>query len=311
MIHIINQNMKHIVLVCLLLVSITLLGQQEAMYSQYMFNTMAVNPSYAGSREVFSTTLLARTQWVGIEGAPTSQTLSMDAPLSNKKVGVGLIVFNDRIGLTHDIGMHGSYAYRIRFKKSTLSMGLKLGVIQYSAKLSQATLSVGNTGDDVGFQKDITVWIPSTGAGFYLNSDRYYIGASIPNFYTTQISQDVKININKNDHLFVMAGYVFDVNDDIKIKPSTLLKFVHGAPVELDLNTNVWFYDVFGLGISYRTGDAVVGMFELQVHNNLRVGYSYDYTTSNLRKYNSGTHEILLRYEFGFNKIKVLTPRYF
>jgi type IX secretion system PorP/SprF family membrane protein len=305
------QNMRHFILSGLLLLSITVLAQQEAMYSQYMFNTTAVNPAYAGSREVFSATLLARAQWLGIDGAPVSQTLSMDAPLSNKKVGAGLILFNDRIGLTHNVGMHGSYAYRIRLKKSTLSMGLKLGMIQYTANLNQATLSVGNTTDDAGFQKNVTAWIPSAGGGIYINSDKYYFGASIPNFYSTQISKDVEIKVNRNEHLFIMAGYVFSVNSDIKIKPSTLLKFVAGAPMELDLNTNVWFYDVLGLGVSYRTGDAIVGMFELQVQNNFRVGYAYDYTTSNLSKYNSGTHEIILRYEFGFGKTKVITPRYF
>jgi type IX secretion system PorP/SprF family membrane protein len=305
------KYIKHIICIVLLAAGMKVQAQQEAMYSQYMFNTMAVNPAYAGSREVFSTTLLARAQWLGIDGAPTSQTLSMDAPLSNKKVGVGLIMFNDRIGLSKTTGVHGSYSYRIRLKKSTLSLGLKLGMVQYSANLNQATLSVGNTSDDVGFQNNVVVWIPSTGGGFYLNSDKYYFGASIPNFYSTQISRDVKLKVNKYDHVFVMGGYVFNLNDDFKLKPSGLLKFVSGAPIELDINANLWMYDVVGVGLSYRTGDAIVGMFEVQVQNNFRVGYSYDYTTSNLSKYTNGTHEIILRYEFGFGKTKVITPRYF
>jgi type IX secretion system PorP/SprF family membrane protein len=120
-------------------------------------------------------------------------------------------------------------------------MGLKLGVIQYSANLNQAILSVGNTTDDAGFQKNVVTWIPSAGGGFYINNDKYYFGVSIPNFYTTQFSKDAQVKINKNEHLFIMAGYVFSLNNDIKLKPSTLLKFVKGAPIELDLNTNVWF----------------------------------------------------------------------
>jgi type IX secretion system PorP/SprF family membrane protein len=306
-----ERYIQHIICIILLLTGFQSLAQQEAMYSQYMFNTMAVNPSYAGSREVFSTTLLARAQWRGIDGAPVSQTLSMDAPLSNKKIGVGLIVFNDRIGLTHNTGMHGSYSYRIRLPKSTLSFGLKLGMVQYTANLNQATLSVGNTSDDAGFQNNVTVWIPSAGAGIYLNSDKYYFGMSIPNLYSTQLAKDVKVKINKYDHIFAMAGYVFSINNDFKLKPSTLLKFVSGAPLELDINANLWMYDVVGLGLSYRTGDAIVGMFEVQVQSNFRVGYSYDYTISNLSKYTSGSHEIILRYEFGFGKTKVITPRYF
>ena len=286
-------------------------AQQEAMYSQYMFNTMAINPAYAGSREVFSTTLLARAQWRGIEGAPTSQTLSMDAPLYNKKVGIGLIAFNDQIGLSHNTGIHGSYAYRIRFNRYTLSMGIKLGVVQYSANLNDAVLSVGATTADKGFQNNISVLIPSAGAGFFLNSDKFYFGASIPNLYNTQLSKTNNVEVNKYNHMFALAGYVFKLDEDIKLKPSFLYKFVKGAPMELDLNANLWLYDVVGLGLSYRTNDAVVGMFEVQVRNNFRVGYSYDYTTTGLQKYNSGSHELILRYEFGFGKNKVITPRYF
>lgn len=286
-------------------------AQQEAMYSQYMFNTMAVNPAYAGSREVFSLTGLYRAQWVGVEGAPISQTISLDAPLANKKVGVGLILFNDKIGYTNNTGAHASYSYRIRFRRNTLSMGLKLGLVKYSATLNQAILSTGNTTDDAGFANNVTIWIPSAGAGLYLNSDRYYLGFSIPNMYNTKLVKNTEIKVNKYDHVFVMGGYVIDINPDMKLKPSFLYKFVIGAPMEFDLNTNIWFYDILGLGLSYRTGDAVIGMMELQVASNFRIGYSYDYTTTNIRTYSSGTHELIMRYEFGFGKSKVVTPRYF
>jgi type IX secretion system PorP/SprF family membrane protein len=299
------------IIVSFLFIQHTAFAQQEPMYSQYMFNTMALNPAYAGSREVFSATLLARAQWVGVDGAPRSQTLSMDAPIKNKRIGVGLIMFNDKIGLTQNTGMHGSYAYRIRFQKSTLSMGLKLGIVQYRANLNQAILSAGNTTDDKGFQNNVSTLIPSAGAGIYINSDKYYIGISAPNLYTKQIVTDQNIKINKANHLFVMGGYVFKLNEDFKLKPSALFKYVHGAPMELDLNANLWIYDLVGLGMSYRTGDAIVGMIEIQVKNNFRVGYSYDYTTTQLQKYNSGSHELMLRFEFGFGKDKIVTPRYF
>ena len=308
------KKVNRILIITIALISFLLnevSAQQEAMYSQYMFNTMAVNPAYAGSREVFSLTGLYRAQWLGIDGAPVSQTISMDAPLANKKVGLGLIIFNDKIGYTSNTGAHASYSYRIRFRRNTLSFGLKLGIVQYYADLTQATLPTGNTTDDVGFAKNITIYIPSAGAGIYLNSDKYYIGASIPNMYNTKLVKNTSIKVNKYDHVFLMGGYVIDLKNEMKLKPSFLYKFVMGAPMELDLNTNLWFYDVLGLGISYRTGDAIIGMFELQVQNNLRIGYSYDYTTSKLSNYNSGTHELIMRYEFGFGKSKVVTPRYF
>jgi len=306
-----NRSGSTMVLLLLILWGGSVMAQQEAMYSQYMFNTMALNPAYAGSREVVSITGLARAQWRGIEGAPVSQTLSMDAPVSNKKVGLGLIVFNDKIGYTNNTGIHGSYAYRIRMKKATLSMGIKLGVVQYKANLDQAQLAVGTTTADKGFQNNVNVLIPSAGAGVYINTDKYYIGVSIPNLYNTQLVKEASVKVNKYDHLFVMTGYVFDVNSDIKVKPSILYKYVNGAPMELDLNANVWFLDRLGIGASYRTGDALVGMVELQVRNNFRVGYAYDYTITQLQKYNSGSHELMLRYEFGFAKNKVITPRYF
>ncbi len=272
---------------------------------------MAVNPAYAGSREVFSMTGLFRAQWLGIEGAPVSQTLSMDAPLNNKKVGLGMILFSDKIGYTSNIGAHACYAYRLRFRRNTFSMGLKLGVVRFNANLNQAILTTGNTSDDIGFANNVTIYIPSAGAGIYLNSDKYYMGFSIPNLYNTKLVKNTEIKVNKYDHIFMMGGYVFDLKNDIKLKPSFLYKFVLGAPMEFDLNTNIWFYDILGLGLSYRTGDAVIAMVELQAAPNFRIGYSFDYTITNIQSYSSGTHEIILRYEFGFGSKKVITPRYF
>jgi type IX secretion system PorP/SprF family membrane protein len=286
-------------------------AQQEPMYSQYMFNTLAVNPAYAGSREVFSATLLARAQWRGIEGAPSSQTLSMDAPLSNKQVGLGLIVFNDKLGLTQNTGVHGSYAYRIRLRKATLALGLKLGAVQYFGNLTQASLSTGTASTDAAFQRNVNTLIPSAGFGVYYTSDKYYLGASIPNLYSTELTRGDKVNINKYNHMFMMGGYVFSLGSDYKLKPSFLCKYVSGAPIQFDVNANFWFFDLIGLGASYRSGDAMVGMAEVQIRNNFRVGYAYDYTLTGLRKFNSGTHELILRFEFGFGKDKIITPRYF
>jgi type IX secretion system PorP/SprF family membrane protein len=309
------KKITHMIIIPLVLLVLLFAGnasaQQDAMYSQYMFNMMSVNPAYAGSRELLSVTGLARAQWRGIEGAPTSQTLSIDGALRNKKVGLGLNVFNDKIAITNNTGAYGVYAYRLRMRKSTLAMGMQLGIVQYRANLSQATLSQGSTSDDRAFQANVSTWIPSAGAGIYLSSDRYYIGASLPNLYSTQIGKESQVKVNKYDHLFAMAGYVISFNEDFKLKPSVLFKAVKGAPLEWDLNANFWMYDKLGLGLSYRTGDALVAMVEIQVANNFRVGYAYDYTLTALQRYTTGSHELLLRYEFGFTKDKILTPRYF
>lgn len=289
-----------------------MMAQQEAMYSQYMFNMMAVNPAYAGSREVLSITGLSRAQWVGLEGAPVSNTLSIDMPVKAKKIGLGLQVFSDKIGITSNSGFYGSYAYRIKFDKSTLSFGLQGGMVNYSAEYTRVRLtSTPNVASDKAFQENISVVIPSAGAGVYLSDDNYYIGASLPNLFNTQITSNTQVKVNKYDHLFLMAGYVVNLSSDFKLKPSGLLKVVSGAPIQADFNVNFWMYDILSLGISYRTGDAAVAMVEIQASQNFRVGYAFDQSVSALRHYNSGSHELMMRYEFGYSKDKIITPRYF
>jgi type IX secretion system PorP/SprF family membrane protein len=302
---------KLVYLIFLLLISGTLLAQQGAMYSQYMFNMLAINPAYAGNRKVLSLTGLTRAQWVGMEGAPVSNTLCLDAPIKNKHIGIGVQLFNEKIGVTSANGLYGSYAYRIQLNKSTLSLGLQAGVLHYTANYSQVQLSRTAAPTDQAFQGNGSVIIPDFGSGIFFSNDRYYIGVSIPSMLTTQKTSGADIHVNRTQHLFVQGGYVFTLNPDFKLKPSVLFKAVQGAPMELDLNMNVWMYDRFAIGASYRTGDAAVAMVEFQVSPNFRVGYAYDYSFSNLRYFHSGSHELVLRYEFGFTNDKIFTPRYF
>lgn len=303
------KKLSHLII--LLLVSVSLIAQQDAMYSQYMFNMLAVNPAYAGNREVLSITGLSRTQWVGMEGAPVSNTLSFDAPIKNKQIGLGIQLFNEKIGVTSSTGMYGSYAYRIRFKKSTLAFGLQGGAVHFTANLNQVLLDRSGIPSDKSFQANASVLMPSLGAGIFLSDDRYYVGLSVPGLLSTPITFGQDIQVHRANHLFLMSGYVFKLNNNFKLKPSMLLKAVTGAPLELDMNLNLWMYDKLALGVSYRTGDAAVGMIELQAAPNFRIGYAYDYSISALRYFHSGSHELILRYEFGFTKDKILTPRYF
>jgi len=287
-------------------------GQQDAMYSQYMFNQLIINPAYAGNHEVINSNLLFRDQWVGIDGAPVTQTFSVDAPLHKDKVGVGLTVYNDKIGITKKTGVYFEYAYRIKFKNSILALGLQGGVSHLRANYTDVQYTNTNNLNDVAFSQDLNEFAPNFGTGLFYNTDRFYFGLSVP--YLMRKSMFQKQNVQgyrQYQHYFLTTGYVFDINPDVKIKPSLLVKYVEGAPLELDVNANVWFYDRLSLGASYRTGDSFDALLEIQLNDQIKIGYAFDYTLTELQKYNYGSHELMLKYEFTFNKGRIISPRYF
>lgn len=291
------------------------MAQQDAMYTQYMFNMMAVNPAYAGSRGVLSATAMYRHQWAGIDGAPRTGSVSFDMATRNKKVGIGIQAFNDRIGIVKTTGFYASYAYRINFeeKGAALAIGLQGGLSNYKADLSKVELIDGG---DPAFSQNVNAIMPSFGAGIYYNTQKFYAGFSVPNLVKSYLRKDqylysTEVVAQKRLHFFFMTGYVFDLNQQLKLKPSFLLKSVQGAPLQADINVNLWIKEVVGVGASYRTGDAVAGLLEVQLSNQLRMGYAYDYSISNIVKYNQGSHEIMLRFEFGWEKNAVISPRFF
>ncbi|BAV05897.1 type IX secretion system membrane protein, PorP/SprF family [Filimonas lacunae] len=277
-------------------------AQQDAMYSQYMFNTLAINPAYAGSRNVLSATALYRRQWVGIDGAPKTGTISVDAPVSSKNLGLGLQIISDKIGVTSTTGINTSYAYKIHTGKGTLSVGLQAGWSQYKGDYMSSNLEQGT---DVPFKQNVNKSYFNFGTGLYYSTSKWYIGLSAP-----QLLNNVAL-VNNQLHMFLAAGYVFPIGDDFKLKPSILLKGVEGAPLEADLNATLWILDLVAVGAQYRTKADVAGMVEVQVLPQLRLGYSYDRSTTTLSNYNSGSHELMVRFEFGFEKDRVLSPRYF
>lgn len=284
-------------------------AQQDPLYSQYMFNMLGINPAYAGSREVLSVSAMARRQWINIKGAPVSQVLMGDFLLHDKKVGLGVQVFNDQIGIMKTTGLNGSFAYRLRFKKSVLAMGLQGGFTIFKANYTDVDL---DGTPDVAFANNVNEFKPTIGAGIFYNTEKLYIGFSAPHLlnyskYTT--TEEGKSNIYQNNHWFLTGGYVFDLTHDIALKPSVLLRMVTGAPITADFNANVWFYNTVSVGLSYRTSEMMVGMMEFQLNKQLRFGYAYDWTMSELN--NKGSHELMLRYEFGFEKKRMVSPRYF
>jgi type IX secretion system PorP/SprF family membrane protein len=293
------------------------LAQQDAMFTQYMFNGLVLNPAYAGSRDALNATALYRNQWVGIEGAPKTITFSMHAPVRNEKIGLGLIFSNDRLGITNTNNVGLNYAYRIKFKnKGTLSLGLQASVLQYTADFSSIRHSFSSSVFDPAFTQNINRWLPNFGTGIYYYTNKFYAGASMPNIISNKLNGEGAVfqigdRAQQYRHLFLTTGYVFDLNKSLKLKPSILMKFVQGAPIEFDFNANLWLFDMFAVGLSYRTRDSIDALFEFQVTPQLGIGYAYDYTLTPLGKYTSGSHEIMVRYEFGFKKSRIITPRYF
>jgi type IX secretion system PorP/SprF family membrane protein len=214
------------------------------------------------------------------------------------------------------LGVFASYAYRIKTsEKGRLALGLQAGFSQYAADLQSVAL--GSTPSfDPAFAENVSQMMPNVGGGIWYNNDRFYAGFSVPHIINNALSKDYQF-LNDSDgarqyrHYFVTAGYVFDLNAALKLKPSFLVKVVEGAPMQMDLNANLWMYEKVGLGLSYRSGDSIDALLEFQLSHQFKLGYAYDYTLTELRRYNSGSHEIMLRYQFSVNRSKIITPRFF
>ena len=299
-----------------LLLTIPQIGfsQQDPMYTQYMFNTQTINPAYAGSWGSFGFLVLNRWQWIGIENAPVTNTLSFQAPTRSLKFGYGLNLVHDKVGLENRLSLFGDYSYVIDFNSATsLRMGLKAGFTNYSHNLNDHTLYPGESPDPM-FQGTIERrFLPNFGVGFLLDNDKYYVGISTPKLINNKIESNAVNNSSYAEfrHFFLIAGYVFDLSESIKFKPTFLTKATIGAPVEVDLSANFLFKEKMWLGAMYRTGDAVGFIAQWVFDDRLRVGYAYDYSISQLRGLHFNTHEIMVSYELRIVKQAIVSPRYF
>lgn len=316
---IINNRMKYKILIFLLIMIISFhqaYAQTEPMYSQYMYNMLGVNPAYAGNREALSMNFFQRNQWVGIKGAPKTTSITIDQAIKEGKMGWGIQVYDDRLGVEAATGFNGMLSTRIRVsEKGILSGGLSFGMMNYRINLNEVN-NRNNTNDPSFVVTDKpSKWNPSIGMGVYYNTDRFYASVSTPSVLKSRLAsyENFNTSIQKSDafHLFANAGYVFDINEDIRLKPSTMVKMVSGAPIEADLNMNIWLKDLLGIGGSYRTGDAFVGIIELQATSQIRFGYAYDVPFNPLKYFTKGSHELMLRYELGNFKNKIKSTRYF
>jgi len=302
--------MKKLALV-LLFCSVAGFAQQDAQFTQYMHNTININPAYAGSRGLISVFGLYRTQWVGLDGAPQTSTLSLNAPV-NDKVGLGFSLINDKIGPTNENNFSVDFSYSIPTSATTkLSFGLKGSANIFN--LDPNKLHPEDQGD-AQFSNFKNKFSPNIGAGVYWHSDRGYVGVSVPNFIETNRFDDNETAIYKEQiNYYLIAGYVFNLNhyETIKFKPAVLAKMIEGSPLQVDVSANFMFNDKFVAGVSYRWSAALSAMAGFQVSKNIYVGYAYDHETTRLNNYNSGSHEIFLRYDFMNNYSRITSPRFF
>jgi len=291
----------------------TVQGQQNPLFSHYMFNGLYVNPAYAGSKDFVSTTLIARKQWTGFEGAPSTQIASLHAPLNNKRIGLGAVISNDKIGITNQTDFYGSYSYHIPMENGKLAFGISAGFTYFKSKFSE--LTVWEADDPVYETNSLSNLLPDFGAGVYYYSRKFYAGLSVPQILSYDPEQIFHVEVEKvhrlSRHYYFTSGVILSNGGELKFRPSFMVKYAQNAPVQYDLNLNVLISDIIWIGGSYRSADAVVLLLEYQVNKKMRVGYSYDMTLSEIRRYSSGSHEIIIGYDFGFNVLKMKTPRYF
>lgn len=290
--------------------------QQDILVSQYMFNHLLLNPAYAGTKDYMMATLLYRKQWVDFKGAPTTQIATLHGPVGLTNFGWGASISHDKIGVTDRTDAYLNAAYHLPVgPKMKLSVGLRAGGGYYSYKNSD--LIYWDANDPLFAGDKTSKFVPNIGAGAYLYTDKYYVGVSVPNVISYDTTKVLSLNMNGNvvpnevRHYYITAGIALEVNPDVVLKPSILVKYVQNAPVEADFNVNVLFAQIIWVGASYRTGDSFVALLELQLTKKFRLGYSYDFTTTDVKNYSAGSHEIMIGYDFGYDIMKVKTPRYF
>ncbi|WP_299890575.1 type IX secretion system membrane protein PorP/SprF [uncultured Lacinutrix sp.] len=310
--------MKNRILILVILVSsifaLESTAQQDAQYTQYMYNTMSVNPAYAGSRDVISIGGLYRTQWVGLDGAPDTQTFNIHSPVGeNRNIGLGLSIINDNIGPTHETYFDLDFSYTVNTsEEGRLSFGVKAG--GHLLDVAYSELSQYNGGDQL-LQSDIkNKFSPNVGAGvYYRKGDRWYVGLSAPNLLETKHFDEAALSVAKERiNLYLIGGYVFDVNSDLKLKPAILFKGVQGAPLQADLTVNALLKEKLTLGLAYRWSAAVSALVGYQLTDKLMLGLAYDRETTDLGKtqFEQGSFEVFLRFEL-FENQKILSPRFF
>lgn len=304
--------MKKIILVFFLFCNLTVYSQQDPLFTQYMFNKLLVNPAYAGSKEVFTIDMLNRTQWVNIDGAPETFTISAHTAMRNKNVGLGIYLYRDVLGPTNTQGMMGTYSYRIYMGSSSLAFGLQFGLSYFDFNWAAMNLK---DQDYLFDPQDIRRVTPDANFGIYYQSNRMFFGVSSKQLLQNDFGyavKDGKSSFSKlTRHFYLMGGLAMPLDDKIVFRPSMMAKYTPNAPLQIDLNASILFGNVFWVGASYRSAKAISFMTEFKISDRLKLGYSYDMYLNELQPFNYGSHEIRLGFEFPLYESRMRTPRYF
>ncbi|MCX2681982.1 type IX secretion system membrane protein PorP/SprF [Galbibacter sp. EGI 63066] len=305
----IRDNYKRIVLLLLLMLIYkhnSLYGQQDPHYTQYTYNMGIINPAYIATKEALNVSLLARSQWVGVEGAPQTATFSLSSPVG-RNVGLGLSVIHDEIGPVLENNIYADFSYTLKLSESSrLALGLKGGITFLDVEL----LNPNEESDPLN--EPVHTLSPNFGAGAFYFTNKFYLGFAIPNMLETrhlEKSGEAVSTAAEISHLFLTSGFVFDLSDHLQFKPSTMVKAAIGAPVSVDLSANLWINQKFEVGVSFRFEDSLSSVVGFNVTPDFRIGYAYDHTLSGIGNYNAGSHEVMLSYTFNRSRIK--SPRFF
>ncbi len=303
--------MKKILILIITCVTLPVLAQQDPMFTHYMYNTLWLNPAYAGSRDALTVTGIHRSQWVAFDGAPQDQTITAHTPIMRGKLGVGMSVMNDRIGPTKSTFIAADVAYPIKLnKKSKLAFGLKGMVNIYNNNLS--SLQLEDSRPDEAFGQNVHSVLPNVGAGVYYYREQFYAGLSTPRLLQNKFDGSLSAQSAEQRHFFFIMGFVHKINSNVKFKPTVFIKATKAAPIEADLTAS-FLISKFNVGLMYRTKESVGLLAGYQISDPFYIGYSFDWSTTNTTgKYNGGSHEFVLRYDLvSITKAKLKSPRYF
>ncbi len=306
--------MKTLYALVLILISYSFsFAQQDAQYTQYMYNTVSINPAYAGSRGALSITGLHRSQWLGLEGAPSTQSFSAHTPFENSRIGLGVSLINDELGPFKEQYFNIDFSYTIPVSvNGKLSFGIKVVANTLALDINKLTPETSSSIDSN--LNSFSEFQPNFGLGAYYHTDKFYLGLSVPNILETKHfeSSNTLINVGKERmNYYLLGGYVFDLSANLKLKPAFLTKYVEGAPLQVDLSANAIFKDKLIFGAAYRWSAAASLMAGFQINDSFMIGYAYDLETTQLRTFNNGSHEIILRFELFNHKENIISPRFF
>ncbi len=312
-----NNTIKYILIVCFGVQSLYVKSQQDPLFNKYMFNPLFINPAYAGTREAVSTVLMHRSQWLGFDGAPITQTLSIHAPMSQKKMGIGVNFMRDQIGPTTNYGILGNYAYRIRLWQGKLGFGIRAGLYNYNFFWNKLILKDEEVSPII-FNN--SYWTPSFDFGVRYHDKNTYAGLTVSHINQPSLNKNMLSNSLYDSanyayglipHIKLMGGYAFEIHEGIVFKPSFLVQTSTSLNTIADVNASILLNNVLWAGATYRTNKTIIAIVQYDINEFWSLGYSYDIILNNLVYHNAGSHELFLRYEFEWKKSKMLSPRYF